>query len=154
VIIGAVVAAVVVLITVILIVACLLYRRKPQNENARDTGNIQNAAYEGDTQTDRRLPEIPYSDRDYEEPAQYAQLDSSMRVPIDENYQSLDIEDYTQLDSCKRVPIDANYQSLQTRDQIQLGRDHNENVQQYASMNIDNNSRNEFPDESVYEEVP
>ncbi|CAB4041834.1 Hypothetical predicted protein [Paramuricea clavata] len=131
VIIGAVVAAVVVLITVILIVACLLYRRKPQNENTQDTGNIQNAAYEGDTQTDRSLPEIPQAHRDYEEPAQYAQLDSSMRVPID-----------------------ANYQSLQTRDHVQLGRDHNENVQRYASMNIDNNLRNEFPDESVYEEVP
>ena len=150
-IIGAVVPAVVVLI---MVVACLLYRRKPKNENTRDTGNIQNAAYEGDTQTDRRLPEIPHSDRDYEEPAQYAQLDSSMRVPIDANYQSLDIEGYTQLDSSKRVPIDANYQSLQTRDQMQLDRDHSENVEQYASMNIDNNSRNEFPDESVYEEVP
>ena len=46
--------AVVVLITVILIVAYLLYRRKPKNENTLETGNIQNAALDGDTQPEGR----------------------------------------------------------------------------------------------------
>ncbi|CAB4043155.1 Hypothetical predicted protein, partial [Paramuricea clavata] len=200
-IIGALVAALIVLITVVLIVACFLYRRIARKENTQDIGNIQNAAYEGDTQpADRRLPEIPYSDTDYVVPAETAQPDSSMRVPVDANDQSLDIEGYAQLDNCKRVPIDANYQSLdtegyaqldsskrvptdanyqslntegyaqldssmrvpidanyqslQTTDQMQIDRDLNENVHQYASSNMDNNPRNEVPEESVYEELP
>ena len=127
VIIGAVVAALVVIVTVILISVCILYRRKPGKDDMGDIGNIQNAAYEGDTQTDRKLPEIPYSDSNYEEPAHYAQLDSSERVPIDANYQSLNIEGYQQLDN-----------------------NHNENVQQYASLNIDTNPSNE----SIYEVIP
>ncbi|CAB4021986.1 Hypothetical predicted protein, partial [Paramuricea clavata] len=210
VVIGAVMAAVVVLI-VILIVACLLYRRKRKNENTPDTGNIQNAAFEGDTQPRKPSSEIPYSD--YEEPAKlaandqslntedyaqldiskrtpidanyqslnidvyaqldsskrvpidanyqslndmegYAQLDSSKRVPIDANYQSLDTEGYAELDSSKRVPIDANYQSLETRGQMEVDKNHNENVLQSASSNIDSNSRNEVPDDSAYEIMP
>jgi negative regulator of sigma E activity len=99
-------AAVVVLI-VILIFACLLYRRKQKKENTPDTGNIQNAAFEGDTQPGKPSSEIPYSD--YEEPAKLAQPDSSTRVPVDENDQSLNTEDYAQLDISKRTPIDANY---------------------------------------------
>ena len=114
------VAALVVIIMAIFIVAWIFYRRKPGNENRQDIGNIQNAAYVGDNQPERRLPQVPYSDSDYEEPSDYAQLDSSKRVPIDANYQSLTPSDYTQLDSSKRVPIDANYQSLTSSDYAQL----------------------------------
>ena len=93
VIIGIVVAAMVVIIVVILIVCWFLYRRKPArkraNENTQNINNIKNAAYEGGTSVQRRLPQVPSSDSDYEEPAVYQQLDSSKRVPIDANYQSL-----------------------------------------------------------------
>ncbi|CAB3988513.1 Hypothetical predicted protein [Paramuricea clavata] len=150
--IGAVVAALVVFITVIVILTRVIYRRKPRRESTGDIGNIQNAAYEGDIYTDRRLPHVPDSDSHYEEPAKYAQLDSSKRVPIDANYQSLNMEllnmeGYAQLDSSKRVPIDATYQSLETQDQMQIDRDQRENVQQYGSLNIGSKS----PDVSLYE---
>ena len=65
-------AAVVVIVTVILIVGCLLYRQVLKRENTRDTGNIQNAAYEGDVKLDRALPQIPQTGSEYEEPAVYA----------------------------------------------------------------------------------
>ena len=55
------------------------------------------------------------------------------------------------MDSCKRAPIDVNYHSLETRGQMQLDRDHNENVQQSISSNIDSYSRNSVPDESPCE---
>jgi hypothetical protein len=77
VIIGVVVAALVVIIAVIVIVACIFYRWKSSREKQQDVGNIQNAAYE-DTQPQRRLPQMPSSDDDYEEPSDYAQLDSSI----------------------------------------------------------------------------
>jgi hypothetical protein len=122
----------VVLVTVILIVACFLYRRISRREHTRDVGNIQNAAYEGDTQPHgRRLSQVSYSESGFEQPAEYAQLDSSNRVPIDANYESLNIEGYEQLNS-----------------------DHNENVHQYASLNVGNNPENEAPAEAVYEEIP
>ena len=93
VIIGAVVAAMVVIIVVILVVCWFLYRRKPgkkrANENTQNINNIKNAAYEGDTPVQRRLPQVPSSNSGYEEPAEYQQLDSFKRVPIDANYQSL-----------------------------------------------------------------
>ena len=88
-----VVAAMVVIIVVILIVCWFLYRRKPgrkrANENTQNINNIKNPAYEGDPPVQRRLPQVPSSNSDYEEPAEYQQLDSSKRVSIDANYQSL-----------------------------------------------------------------
>ena len=76
-----------------LLICWFLYRRKPgrrrANENTQNINNIKNAAYEGDTPVQRRLPQVPSSNSDYEEPAEYQQLDSSKRVPIDANYQSL-----------------------------------------------------------------
>ena len=93
VIIGIVVAAMVVIIVVILIVCWFLYRRKPgrkrANENTQNINNINNPAYEGDTPVQRRFPQVPSSNNHYEEPAEYQHLDSSKRVPIDANYQSL-----------------------------------------------------------------
>ena len=132
VIIGAVVVAVVVIVTVILIVACFLHRRISRREHIPDVGNIQNAAYEGDTQPHgRRLSQVPSSESGFEQPAEYAQLDSSNRVPIDANYESLNLEGYEQ-----------------------LNRDNNENVHQYASLNVGGNPENETPEEAVYEEIP
>ena len=93
VIISTVVAAMVVTIVVILVVCWFLYRRKSgrkrANENTQNINSIKNAAYEGYTPVQKRLPQVPSSDCDYEEPAEYQQLDSSKRVPIDANYQSL-----------------------------------------------------------------
>lgn len=134
-IIGAVMATVVLILMVILIIVCFRYRRTPERESTRDVSNIQNTAYEGDTQPDRELPQIPHkTDSEYEEPTVYAQLDSSKRVPADENYQSL-----------------RDYQGCE-----QLQTDPNENVPQYAPLKINNNLEDDggIPDESVHEEVP
>ena len=50
------------------------------------------------------LPNVRVAEAGYEEPAQYQQLDSSRRVPVDANYQSLQNANYTQLDrSLKEV---------------------------------------------------
>ena len=135
-IVGAVMATVVLILAVMLIIICFRYRRTLERENTRDVGNIQNTAYEGDTQPDRELPQIPHNtNREYEEPAVYAQLDSSKRIPADENYQSLNVEGYEQL---RTEP--------------------NENVPQYTPLNINNNldleDDGEGHKESVYEEVP
>ena len=126
--------ATVFLILVILIIICFRYRRTFERESTQDVGNIQNAAYNGDTQPDRELPQIPHNnDSVYEEPAEYEQLDSSKRAPVDENYQSLNVEGYEQLQT-----------------------DPNENVPQYASLNKDNNLEGDegIRGESVCEVLP
>ena len=133
-IVGVVMAAVVLILVVVLII-CFRYRRTTERENTKDVVSIQNTAYEGDTQPDRELPQIPpNTDREYEEPVVYAQLDSSKRIPADENYQSLNVEGYEQL---RTEP--------------------NENVPQYTPLNINNNldleDDGEDHNESVYEEV-
>ena len=125
-------ATIVLVLTLILLIICFRHRRVL--ESTRDVGNIQNAAYEGDTQPERELPQIPGTSSEYEEPAQYSQLDSSKRVPTDDNYQSLNVEGYEQL-------------------QI----DPNEIIPQYASLNNNNNpsgNNDGIPGESVYEELP
>ncbi|CAB4011972.1 microneme MIC12 [Paramuricea clavata] len=111
-IIGVSVAAVIVLVTVILIVARFICRRKEGPDNTRNIGDIQNAAYEGDKQPKRpKMPKKPHSEHVYDEPTVYAQLDSSTRVPIDANYQSLNKE------GCGQLKINQN-----------------ESVQPYASL--------------------
>ena len=149
VIIGVVVAAFVVIIAVILIVAWIFYRRKSRKENRQDIGNIQNAAYVGDNQPQRRLPQVPYSDSGYEEPSDYAQLDRSKRVPIDANYQSLthnmtkgsapDARDYAVLESGDKD--DERYTSLTNKSDLGGG---------YVTVM----SGNEATKESIYEELP
>ena len=79
----------VLILSVTLIATCFRYRQILQKQNTADIGNIQNAVYEGDIQLHRKLPHTPHTDGDYEQPAEYAQLDSSKRVPMDANYQSL-----------------------------------------------------------------
>ena len=86
-------AALVILLLAILFVACFQHRRASKKERTKDVENIQNAAYVGDAQPDRR-PSPLEDDGLYEEPAIYAQLDQSRRVPIDRNYQSLNVEGY------------------------------------------------------------
>ena len=137
-IIGAVMATVVLILAVMLIIICFRYRRTLEKESTRDFGSIQNTAYEGDTQPDRELPQRSHStDREYEEPAVYAQLDSSKRIPADEIYQSLNVE---------------GYEPLRT--------DPNENVPQYTPLNINNNIHlkddggDHYESVHVYEEVP
>ena len=121
--------AAVVIVTVILIVTCFRYRKILKRENTRDVGKFQNTVYEGDTQPDTP-PQVRPSD--YEQPAQYAQLDSSKRVLVDENYQSLNVEGYDQ---------------LQTNP--------NENVSPYTSLKANSNYDNKrIRDESTYEELP
>lgn len=130
-IIGIVVAAVVVMATAIVIVACLFYRRKRGKANSRDIDSIQNTAYEGDTPRNIELQKIPDPESVYEEPAEYTQLASSLREPVDANYQSLlNVQNYEQPDT-----------------------DYNEKFQQYASMNMESNPRNEVPGESDYETI-
>ena len=124
-------AAVVVMATAIVIVACLFHRRKTGKENPRDIDNIQNTAYEGNTPRNMELQKIPDPESCYEEPAEYAQLASSLREPVDANYQSLlNVQNYQQPDT-----------------------DYNEKFQQYASMNMESNPRNEVLGESDYETI-
>ena len=120
------VTVVVVIATAISVTHCIC-RRKPREEATQD--NFQNAGFASDTAESIEIYQIPDTEEDYEEPAQYAQLDSSKRVPIDGNYQSLNA-DYTRLD----------------RGLI-------ENVPQYASLNMACNSRNDTPAEPEYETV-
>ena len=117
------VAALVILLLAILAAACFLYRRLPEKrETVQAVDNIENAAYDGNAQLG--------DDSQYEEPAAYAQLDSSKRIPLDQNYESLNVEGYEP-----------------------LNRDPNENATRYASLNMDTN-HNVKPEDSVYEIIP
>ena len=121
--------AAVVIVTVILIVTCFRHRKILKRENTRDVGKFQNRVYEGDTQPDTP-PQIRPTD--YEQPSEYAQLDGSKRVLVDENYQSLNVEGYDQLQS-----------------------NPNENVPQYTSLDTNSNHDNKrIREESTYEELP
>ena len=96
------------LMAIVLVVACLLYRRK-FGTNKKDTSNCKHGIYD-DTQPHRgQIPDFERGNGDGS--SEYAQLDSTMRVPIDANYQSL----------------------VKTRDQIQLG-----NNQAYYSVHDEN----------------
>ena len=125
---GVVMTAAVVIVTAILIVTCFRYRKILKRENTRDVGKFQNTVYKGDIQPDTPPQVRP---TDYEQPSQYAQLDSSKRVLVDENYQSLNAEGYDQ---------------LQTNS--------NESVSQYISLDTNSNHAKRIRDESTYEELP
>ena len=121
---------VVLIVTVILIATCFRYRQILKRENTRDAGKFQNAVYEGDRQPDTP-PQVRPTDGDYDEPSQYAQLDSSKRILFEENYQSLNEEGYDQ---------------LQTNP--------SEIVPQYISLNTNSNRDDKkILDEPMYEEV-
>lgn len=148
----------VVIVTVILIVGCLVYRKKPSSENKLETGNVQNPAYEGDKVPKRRLPRVPDSESGYEEPSDYAQLDSYKRVPMDANYQSL-----------RHKNKDAG--SNNSGEYAELERE-NEKDHRYTSLSVNNKPgydlaniadsyvtvvdgpKDEVPKESIYEELP
>ena len=80
---------VVVTVTVALIATCFHHRQILHVKSTTDTENNQNLVYEGDTRQDRELPQMPQTDGEYEQPAEYAQLVSSKRVHIHANHQSL-----------------------------------------------------------------
>ena len=95
----------------------------------RDVVNVQNAAYDGDKQPQRKLSNISYSNSVYEEPSDYA----------------------LQLDSAKRVPMDTSYQSLKTRKKQGAF----EIEQRYTSQKSDRRADVEAAgQESLYEEFP
>ncbi len=92
---GAVGAAVVVLLTAILVVVCFSCRRNRRNhsrENARDIGEFPNPAYEGDVKRNMQRPHVINTENHYDQPSVYAQLDSTTRVALDANYQSLHLD--------------------------------------------------------------
>ena len=91
--------------------------------NKRDNDNIQDVVSQCDMQPERS---------NYEESADYAQLDS-LRVPIDANYQSL----------------------VKTRDQMRLDKCDNYGIsmKRYQFMNMRSNPKNDVSEEGVYEEV-
>lgn len=96
------------LLLVVLIVACFLYKKK-LGTNKQDTDNFEHGMYD-DIQPHRdQIPDFERGNGDGS--AEYTQLDSTMRVPIDANYQSL----------------------VKTRDQIQLG-----NIQAYYNVHDEN----------------
>ena len=100
------------------------------NNNTPVTVGGENALYDGDTQPHTSLQAHP-THGDHEQPAEYAQLDSSKRVLVDENYQSVNVEGY---------------------DQVQ--KNPNENVPQYTSPNMKRNDDKKTPEEPTYEEIP
>ena len=126
-------AVLVVIALAISILACLLSRRK-RTEAGFTKPNIE-------------LPEIPYFEGIYEEPARYVQVDdSSRKLPPRPTFELPQIPDtevgayeepaqYAKLDSSKRVPVDGNYQSLNAENCTRLGKSLNEDVQQCASLN-------------------
>ena len=128
--IGIAVAVVVVMAITISVIACILRRRKrgdadstqpsielPKIRNSEDVYEEPDNSRKVPPPLTIELPQIPDLEvGGYEEPAQYAQLDSSKRVSIDGNYQSLNAENYTQLD-----------------------RGLDEDVQQYVSLNTGSN---------------
>ena len=70
--------------------------------------------------------------------------------PYSGNYSRAGSTEYAELDSSRRVPIDANYQSLvKTRDQIGTCANY-QNIQRGAFFNMRNNPGN---NEDPYEEV-
>ena len=92
---GAVGAAVVVLLTAILVAVCFFCRinRKHQSRgNARDVGEFPNPAYEGDSKRNMQRPHVINTENHYDEPSVYAQLDSTTRVALEANYQSLHLD--------------------------------------------------------------
>ena len=88
-------AAVLVIMTVI--VACFLYRQTIHIWKVRYIDRLQNGVHEGGIQPERGLPQIPDEDSDYEQPAEYAELANSLRLPIIENYQSLIVAGHEEL---------------------------------------------------------
>ena len=92
--------------------------------NKRDNDNIQDVVSQCDMQPERC---------NYEESADYAQLDGLLRVPIDANYQSL----------------------VKTRDQMRLDKCDNYEIsmQRYQFSNMRSNPKNDVSEEGVYEEV-
>ena len=145
-------AVVVLVIFVILVI--FLYRRTPSQDKGRNISEIQNPAYEGETQLSRKLPQVPYSESGYEEPAEYAQLDILQRVPMDANYQSLKREGQQR-------------GSDETKDHTIL-KSRNENAQEKASLGskpvsdvtgdyvtiVSKEADSEVSKESLYEELP
>ncbi len=92
---GAVGAAVVVLLTAILVAVCFFCRRNRRNhsrENARDVGEFRNPVYEGDGKRNIQRPHVINTENHYDQPSVYAQLDSTTRVALDANYQSLHLD--------------------------------------------------------------
>jgi hypothetical protein len=77
------------------ILFCRLWKRKRVDGNYTQPA-IQLPQTHAQAIRDQELPPLPVSEGGYEEPAQYQQLDSSRRVPVDANYQSLNAN-YTQL---------------------------------------------------------
>lgn len=131
---AAVVALIIALVTAI--VVRFRYRRSPRKQSSETVDYIQNSAYEGDKEGSiRRLPNVPYSEDGYEEPATYAQLDSSKRIPVDKNYQGLIIRGKQGVE--KDVPDSA---GLQREDESQKER-----------CSLENNK--DVEKESVYEEL-
>ncbi len=126
------VAVVVVIAILISILACLLSRRKRRdsghaepNMELSEIPNIERL-YERPAQlatvhSSRRVPPPPTIELpripdpevgDYEEPSQYAQLDSSRRDRIDGNYQSLNAENSslnTGSNEIENVPDELEY---------------------------------------------
>lgn len=86
-----------VIMTVILIVAYFLYRQIINIRKVKYIDSLQNGVHERDMQPERELPQMPDSDNDYEEPAEYAQLGNSLRFSIVENYQSLIVAGHEEL---------------------------------------------------------
>ena len=110
---------------VVVIVSYCCYRRKLERQNKRDTDN------------------------------HYEMQPNRRQGPNSGILNNEGFEEYAQLDSSKRVPINANYQSLvKTRDQIRIGRcDNHENIQRHVVLNMHSSPRNGIPNDDQYEEV-
>ena len=139
--IGISVVVVVMLAIVSVLVYCLWKRKRHDEANAKPSTNVPDildsvSDYEApeksaqpagrNSQQNRELPPVPGEEGIYEEPADYAQLDTSKRVPIDNNYQ----------------PLNAHY--------TKLDRSLNEDVQEYTPLHTGDNPENDGPQKLEY----
>jgi hypothetical protein len=102
------------------ILFCRLWKRKRDDDANYPQPTIQ--LPQTHAQAMRELPPVPVSEGGYEEPAQYQQLDSSRRVPMDANYQCLNAN-YTQLNRNSREVIQPYASLINYRDSTSRARD-------------------------------
>ena len=121
--IGISVTVVLVLMIVSVLVYCLWKRKRDNADYAQPNVKLSDIpnSEDGREQNRDKHPPVPDVEVIYEEPAVYAQLDSSKRVSTDESYQSLNTH-YTKLD-----------------------RNLKEEVQEYTPLNMIGNSETNFP---------
>ena len=87
-----------VVLLIAIFITCFFWKKTRVNTSTGNIGDNENNAYDNVLSPPIELPQLNRSVSEYEQPSPYAQLDSSKRVPMDANYQSLNVENHTQRD--------------------------------------------------------